>query len=75
MTAFLEKHVLIHGKYTTYRLRPNPDAPIYGDFREGGVLEWRDNDRLEEPWNDYFFMDYESMKCLRDALNDILGDE
>lgn len=65
MAAEIEKlfHVLTDTG-TTYRIRPNPDAPSGDDA--GLVLEWRDD--LDSGWRGYFFIAPEAVELVAKAM-------
>lgn len=49
----IEPNYIIHGEHTSYRVRPNPDAPEV-DGSSGIVIEHRDAGETE--WRSYTFI-------------------
>ena len=57
---------------TEYRVRPNPDGPLKDGFKNGIVIEFRDN--IEDGWQGYFFIAPECAYAFAKIFDQVVGD-
>lgn len=67
--AFRERHDLVVGEHSIYRVTPNPDVDPDEGYNGGIILEWKDPGQKD--WNGYFYIESECVEHLGEIFTEI----